>query len=89
MAVTPADQKVFKARVVSVKGECGAGHKPGDTLELSCWNPDGLCGFFYHDIFPTLSTYQFGGKLPWGGGKTLSLECADKYNLVTIEVDID
>jgi uncharacterized repeat protein (TIGR04076 family) len=88
MAVTPGVFKVFKARVVSAEGNCSAGHKQGDTFEISCWNPSGLCGFFYHDIFPTLQTYQFGGKLPWGGEETLTLECPDRHNLITLEVDL-
>jgi uncharacterized repeat protein (TIGR04076 family) len=33
---------------------CSAGHAAGDTFEISCHNPAGLCGIFYHDIFPIL-----------------------------------
>jgi uncharacterized repeat protein (TIGR04076 family) len=35
------------ATVTGVKGECGAGHRVGDSFEISCHNPAGLCGFFY------------------------------------------
>jgi uncharacterized repeat protein (TIGR04076 family) len=52
------------ATVTGVKGHCNAGHQEGDTFELSCHNPDGLCGFFYHDIFPSLMAFQFGGDFP-------------------------
>jgi hypothetical protein len=44
-------------KITGVKGTCSAG----------------LSGFFYHDIFPSLSTFQFGGSLPWWGGDAINL----------------
>jgi uncharacterized repeat protein (TIGR04076 family) len=38
--------------IKAMKGECSAGHKVGDQIELSGHDSGGLCGFFYHDIFP-------------------------------------
>ena len=73
--------------VKSVKGYCHAGHKAGDKIELDCHNAGGLCGFFYHDIFPNLSTFQFGGNLPWWEGDTIQLQCPDSYNLVTMQLE--
>ena len=70
--------------VKSVKGRCSAGHKGGDKIELSAHNTGGLCGFFYHDIFPTVHLLQFGGQYPWGDPDGVQLECMDKYNAVTI-----
>jgi len=84
MAVTPEGMKQFKAEITSVKGSCGAGHKQGDTFTLSCWDTGGLCGYFYHDIFPYLSAVQFGGKIPWAKEGELTLECPDRHNLVTM-----
>jgi len=86
MALNPPDIKPLFAEVISVKGECGAGHKIGDGLELSCWDSGGLCGFFYHDIFPSLSVMQFGGKYPWSSGDQLTLECPDRENAVTLRL---
>lgn len=86
MAETPQGFANLTAEIVSVKGECGAGHKPGDKLSLSCWDSGGLCGFFYHDIFPYGSTLQFGGTIPWGPEGLLTLECPDRYNLVTLQL---
>ena len=74
------------ATIESVKGKCDAGHRAGETFEISCINPAGLCGFFYHDIFPTLSTFQFGGAMPWWKGDTIEVECPDKVNLVTMKL---
>lgn len=75
--------------IKAVKGTCSAGHKVGDTLELSGHNTAGLCGFFYHDIYPYLIMLQFGGSFPaeWGGDQdVVELDCMDKWNLVTIEL---
>jgi len=74
--------------VTSVKGECSCGHKPGDKFELSGYSTDGLCGFFYHDIFPYIIMLQFGGSFPeeWGDPKVVDLECMDRANAVRIEL---
>ena len=75
--------------IKAVKGACSAGHRVGDKFELSGHSSGGLCGFFYHDIFPYIITLQFGGEFPpdWGEPDVdIELDCLDKYNLVTIEL---
>lgn len=73
--------------IKSIKGQCSAGHKVGDKFELSCYSSAGLCGFFYHDLFPWISVLQYGGSYPWYEDKdVVELECIDKYNAVTIEL---
>ncbi len=72
--------------VKSVKGTCSWGHKAGDKIELSAHDSSGLCGFFYHDIFPTVLMLQFGGQYPWGDPDKVELECMDRTNAVTIEL---
>jgi len=74
--------------IKAVKGNCSAGHKVGDTIELSAHNTGGLCGFLYHDIFPYIIMLQFGGGFPpqWGDPDKVGLDCMDKWNLVTIEL---
>ncbi|MFX1495861.1 MAG: hypothetical protein ACFFBZ_16375, partial [Promethearchaeota archaeon] len=43
--------------------------------------------FFYHDIFPTLLTLQFGGTFPWGPDPDIvEVECPDRMNAVTMEL---
>jgi uncharacterized repeat protein (TIGR04076 family) len=74
------------ATILSVKGECSAGHRPGDTFEISCHDPAGLCGYFYHDLFPALSTFQFGGTMPWWQGDTIEAGCPDGDNLVRMSL---
>jgi uncharacterized repeat protein (TIGR04076 family) len=75
------------ATVKGVKGKCNAGHQVGDHFEISCHNPAGLCGFFYHHLFPNLETFQFGGNLPWWQGDVIQAQCPDANNLVTLELE--
>ena len=74
--------------IKEVKGFCNAGHKAGDRIELSGHQAGGLCGFFYHDVFPYIILLQFGGGLPpeWGDPDVIELECMDKVNAVKIEL---
>ena len=86
MATTPDGFRVFEAEVISVAGSCGAGHKKGDRFRMSCWDAGGLCGFFYHHIFPDLNVLQFDGTLPWAGEKTHTVQCPDRHNEVTLVI---
>lgn len=85
-----AERKQIGYKVVgtikSVKGHCSAGHKAGDKMELSWHSSGGLCGTFYHDIFPIVTMLQFGGQFPWGDPDRLERECGDRRNAVTIEL---
>jgi uncharacterized repeat protein (TIGR04076 family) len=74
--------------IKSVKGFCNAGHKAGDQIELSGHSAGGLCGFFYHDVFPYVIMLQFGGGFPaeWGNPDVINLECMDKANAVSMEL---
>lgn len=77
-----------EGEVLSVKGTCSWGHKKGDTFALSGYDAAGLCGFFYHDLFPYILMLQFGGGYPaeWGGPEVIQLACMDKANEVTIQL---
>ena len=76
--------------ILEVKGTCHAGHKVGDEIELSGHQCGGLCGFFYHDIFPYIIMLQFGGSFPkewkWASKDILRRECPDRANAVKIEL---
>ncbi len=86
MAVQPPGFVPLIAEVIEVRGECGAGHKTGEILEVGCWDTGGLCGYFYHDIFPTLTLMQFGGRYPWQKNDETRLECPDRDNTVVIRL---
>jgi len=87
MAKDPGIGQRIVATVANVKGECGAGHRKGDTFEISCHDTAGLCGYFYHDIFPSLQTFQFGGRMPWWQGDAIELRCPDPHNVVTLKLE--
>ena len=73
--------------VKSVKGTCSAGHKVGDQIELSFYTSGGLCGVFYHDLFPWLVMMQLGGNYPWSEDKDVAeFKCMDSWNEVTLEL---
>lgn len=76
------------ATILEVKGNCGWGHKVGDTFEVSGHDTAGMCGFFFHDAFPYILMLQMGGGFPvtWGGPDVLTLECMDRHNAVKMEL---
>ncbi|MBI2166272.1 MAG: TIGR04076 family protein [Chloroflexi bacterium] len=87
MAQHPRVGNKVIGEITSLKGTCGFGHKAGDKFEISCHDTAGLCGFFYHDIFPNLQMLQFGGSTPWGENKdVVELECPDRFNSVKIKL---
>lgn len=85
MAIDPGFGRKLKAEVIGLKGQCNAGHKPGDSFNVSCYDSGGTCGFLYNAIFPTLNVMQFDGSYPWGTDEAI-LNCPDSYNLLTIKV---
>lgn len=87
MADDPGIGYKITAKVTAIKGTCSAGHKVGDTFELSCFDSCGLCGFFYNAIFADLQTFQFGGKMPWWEGNVLEEVCPDPVNQITMVME--
>jgi len=87
MARDPGIGNRVVATVKSIKGTCSAGHQVGDSFELCGHNSDGLCGFFYHDIFADIVMMQMGGGYPWSQNKDLMLRgCRDRNNQVELEL---
>lgn len=85
MAKDPGFGNKIKVVVVGLKGECNAGHKVGDSFNVSCYDSSGMCGFLYNTIFPVLNVMQFGGAYPWGGDE-LQYNCPDGYNMLTVKL---
>ena len=71
--------------ITQAKGECAVGHKVGDKFELHGRSSGGLCGYFYHSIFPYIVMLQCGGAWPDEKGLP-ELDCPDKANAVTIKL---
>ena len=75
------------ATITGIKGHCAAGHKTGESFEISGYNSGGLCGFFYHNIYPNLLTFEYGGQLPWWNKDAINLQCPDPHNLLTLKFE--
>jgi len=54
-----------KAKVISQKGTCSAGHKVGDEFIIGETVPDGMCSWAFYTLFPFASGLQSGGSFPW------------------------
>ena len=74
-------------RIISIKGHCTYGQKVGDEFELSAQSTGDICPYFYHNLYPYIMTYQFGGKFPesWGG-ECMEFLCPDILNQVRIQL---
>ena len=71
--------------ITGMKGECSFGHKVGDKFELSGTSAGGLCGYFYHTIFPFIVMMQCGGTWPQEEGLP-EFDCPDRANALTIKL---
>jgi uncharacterized repeat protein (TIGR04076 family) len=81
------EKAALVAEVIGAKGTCSAGHLKGAVIDLDCLNPGGLCGYFYHKIFPNLQTLENGGTMPWWkSGEEFVVCCDDPMNTVTLRV---
>jgi uncharacterized repeat protein (TIGR04076 family) len=75
------------ARVISQKGICEAGHKPGDEFPIDQKTPCGMCSWAFYTIFPFAEVLQFGGTLPWEENPDRALvACPDPANPVVFEL---
>ncbi|MBI4496451.1 MAG: TIGR04076 family protein [Chloroflexi bacterium] len=89
MTTRPERPKVgnrVRCTITGIKGNCGWGHKVGDQFEVSTHDTAGMCGIFFHDIYPRIAVLQFGGAYPWGDKDILRVECPDRFNCVQAEL---
>ena len=59
-------EPIYLAKVESILKSCSAGHKVGDEFEINTHKTGGICGYCYHDLFPTLMNMcyeRFHGKI--------------------------
>ena len=77
----------IKAKVISQKGHCSAGHKVGD--EFTIWDtvPTGMCSWAFYSLFPFVSALQSGGSFPWekNADKT-TVACPDAESPLVFEL---
>jgi uncharacterized repeat protein (TIGR04076 family) len=81
-----AEEPVYVAEVTSVAKECCAGHNGGDKFEINTHKTGGICGYCYHDLFPTLMNCCYDGRIPWVDPQEFRYECPDRWNDVRFRV---
>jgi uncharacterized repeat protein (TIGR04076 family) len=69
--------------VVSQKGTCAHGHKPGDTFLCGGTTPGGMCAAAYAALYPTVRALAAGGSFPWAAPDgSVEMACPDGKNPV-------
>ena len=82
-----AKQYKVSIRVISQKGTCVEGHRPGDEWIMGAKTPTGLCPFAFYTIFPSLTPLMFGGSFPWEADPDrATVACPDGDNPVIFEL---
>ena len=81
------EYKVF-LEITEVKGYCDKKHKVGQKMEVSLTETGGLCGTFYATAIKWITTFQYGGNIPYslfqGSEKdTYTVHCPDVVNMVS------
>lgn len=91
MAVEPATTSgpyTIIARVISVQGECGAGHHVGDEVVFDGTTVQGkICIHALYSFLPKVLAMMYGAEFPWLIDKDLSTHaCPDAVNPVVFEI---
>ncbi|MFC2063394.1 TIGR04076 family protein [Chloroflexota bacterium] len=77
----------IKAKVISQKGICTAGHKVGDTFIIGETTPPGLCCWAFQSLFPFVSTLHFSGSFDYESDPTqTTTACPDAANPVVFQI---
>ncbi len=77
-------------KVLSIKGDCGAGMKVGNEFVLDGLTvPPGFCGLAYSQFCPLIECLRFNAKWPWWDvepDKIITAQCTDPVNSVLFEL---
>lgn len=77
----------IKAKVISQKGTCSAGHKTGDEFIITDRTPPDMCSWAFYTLFPFAEVLQYGGSFPWEEDPDKStVACPDPGNPVVFEL---
>ena len=76
-----------KVTIVSIVGECTAGHKVGESWLIESKTPGGMCSGAYETLAPYIRVLRYGGEFPWAEDKDLvRFACPDAENPVVFEL---
>ncbi len=80
--------KAVQAKVISVKGECGAGHKVGDVVTFTERGVDGnICIHALYSMLPAVFAMMFEARFPWLADPDKKTHpCTDAANPVVFEI---
>ena len=83
-----AEMYDVSVKVISVKGTCDGGHKPGDEWIIKGdKTPGGICMGAFNSLFPEARVLAFGGLFPWSTDPdTTQIACPDGKNPVVFEL---
>ncbi len=87
-AVMPKKVKIVKAKVTSVKGECGLGHKVGDVVTFTETGVQGhICVHALYSLVPKVFAMMYNAEFPWAKDPDLLTHpCPDAVNPVVFEL---
>ena len=84
------DKKIIavEAKVISQKGTCGLGHKPGDVARFTKLGVEGkICIHALYSMMPGVFAMMFDVKFPWlEDPEKKTHACPDAYNPVVFEI---
>ena len=81
--------KAVTAKVISVKGTCGAGHKVGDITTFTEQGVEGkICIHALYSMLPAVFAMMFEARFPWlENSDKKTHPCTDAANPVVFEIE--
>lgn len=81
--------KYIEARVISVKGTCGLGHKVGDVIRFTEQGVEGkICIHALYSMLPAAFAMMFEARFPWLADPDKKTHpCTDAANPVVFEIN--
>jgi uncharacterized repeat protein (TIGR04076 family) len=80
--------RAVEAKVISVKGTCGLGHKVGDVIKFTEQGVDGkICIHALYSMLPAVFAMMFEARFPWLSDPDKKTHpCTDAANPVVFEI---
>jgi uncharacterized repeat protein (TIGR04076 family) len=76
-----------KAKVISQKGTCVAGHRVGTEFTITDNCPADMCAWAFYSGFPFCQVLMSGGSFPWDSDPNrTTFACPDPSNPVVFEL---
>lgn len=80
--------KEIQAKVISVKGTCGNGHKVGDVVRFTGTKVEGnICIHALYSMLPKVFAMMYNAQFPWLKNPDIAAHpCTDAENPVVFEI---